>query len=329
MEERLMRQQLHRLLKLFLLGIFTFALVCACKDNSPRQVSPGSINTSNQAVRVVEHAMGTSEVPVIPQRVVVLDTAPLDTALALSIQPIGTYIWETFPQYLEESVENVQDIAIVGNGNQPSLEKILQLKPDLILGSKLGSSPQQYQLLSQIAPTVFTEGSGRQTDWQQNFQLYAEALGQAEFAKQLLERYQQRVQQLRQKIPRPQTIVISVLSSYNNQLDTYTKGTFSGSILQDIGFSRPTVQDTTTYEINLSGEVLDELDGDYIFLIYDLRPDEISKKELTANPLWSQLEAVRQDRVCEVTGEVWAAGRSLLAANQILTDVEMCLTQRH
>ena len=323
-----MRQQLHRLLKLFLLAILTFALVCACRGDSPRQVSSQAADTSTKAVRVIEHAMGTSEVPVIPKRVVVLDTAPLDAALALGIQPIGTYIWETFPQYLEENVENVKDIAIVGKGNQPSLEKILQLKPDLILGSKLGSSPQQYQLLSQIAPTVFTEGSGRQTDWQPNFQLYAEALGRPELAQQLLERYQQQVEQLRQNIPRPQTIVISVLSSYNNRLDTYTKGTFSGSILQDVGFSRPTAQDTNTYEVNLSPEALDELDGDYIFLIHSSNsPGEVSKKEFITNPLWSKLEAVRQDRVCEVTGEVWAAGRSILAANQILTDVEMCLSK--
>ncbi|MBE9167127.1 iron-siderophore ABC transporter substrate-binding protein [Pleurocapsales cyanobacterium LEGE 06147] len=239
---------------------------------------------------------------------------------------MSTSIDGTFPDYLEE--ENVKDITIIGNDNQPDLEAILRLKPDLILGSKVVASRQQYQLLSQIAPTVFTEGSGRRTDWQQNFQLYAEALGKPELAKQLLGRYQQRVQQLRQKIPRPQTMTISVLASYSNNLGAYTTSSFSGSILHDIGFSRPPAQNITrTHYLDLSAEALDELDGDYIFLIYDPRPGEISKKELIANPLWSQLEAVQKDRVCEVPDEAWAAGRSLLAANQILTDVEMCLTQ--
>ena len=83
-----MRQQLHRLLKLFLLGILTFALVCACKDNSPRQVSSQAADTSTKAVRVIEHAMGQTKVTVNPQRVVVLDS--LDTVLSLGVQPVGT-----------------------------------------------------------------------------------------------------------------------------------------------------------------------------------------------------------------------------------------------
>ena len=39
--------------------------------------------------RSVEHAMGVTEVPVDPQRVVVLDTGELDSALALGVVPVG------------------------------------------------------------------------------------------------------------------------------------------------------------------------------------------------------------------------------------------------
>jgi iron complex transport system substrate-binding protein len=80
--------------------------------------------------------MGKSEVPVSPQRVVVLDTAPLDAALALGTTPVGTAIYRQLPDYLSD---RVGDITIIGDANQPNLETVLKLKPDLILGSKIGA----------------------------------------------------------------------------------------------------------------------------------------------------------------------------------------------
>ena len=297
------------------------ALVIGCQPGSTQP--PAAVSGP---ARTVAHAYGETQVPVSPQRVVVLDTAPLDTAVALNIQPVGTIIYGSLPDYLGEAVT---DITIVGDGNQPNLEAILQLEPDLILGSKIGTPRRLYRQLSQIAPTVMTEGSGRESDWQENFLLYAEALGQPEQAEQLLQRYRDRAQQLEDAIAQPADLEISVLSTYGDRIGAYTVNSFSGSVLVDVGLSRPPAQDITrNYVVELSAEALDKLDGDYIFFIYS--PDfsvGIRKEEFVTDPVWSQLQAVRQNQVCEVPGAVWGAGRSILAANQILTDVEACLTQ--
>ena len=295
------------------------SLLAACQQTPMPVASEPTVPT-----RVVEHAMGTSAVPISPERVVVLDTAPLDAALALGIQPVGTIIYSEFPDYLKGKVS---EIAVVGEGNQPNLETILKLEPDLILGSKIGSSPSVYQQLARIAPTVLTAGSGRENDWQENFQLYAEALGQSEQARQLLQSYQQRAQQLQDTLGQPQAIEVSVLIANSDRIRSYTTGSFSGSVLQDIGLARTAAQDVThDYTLEFSAEALDKLDGNYIFLVYStFRPGGFTADDFITDPIWSQLAAVQQDRVCEVTSEVWIAGRSILAANQILTDVEKCL----
>ena len=298
------------------LAIGTLLVSCQSSSIAPLTAEPTS-------TRTVEHAMETIEVPMVPQRVVVLDTAPLDTALALGIKPIGTAIYGQPPDYLRDQVEGIE---IIGDANQPNLETILKLKPDLILGSKIGTE-DLYSRLSQIAPTVLTEDSGRSSDdWQANLQLYAEALGQTEQAEQLLQDYHQRVQHLR-AIVQPQALKVSVLIVATDVVRAYTTGSFSGSILQDIGLSRPSAQDDPNgYALQLSPEALDTLDGDYIFLIYSTyRPGRLSKTDFITDPIWSQLDAVQQDRVCQVNNEVWIAGRSVLAANQVLTDVEACL----
>ncbi|MEM7796052.1 MAG: hypothetical protein AAF579_16560 [Cyanobacteria bacterium P01_C01_bin.118] len=40
--------------------------------------------------RTIEHAKGKSQIPISPQRVVVMDTATLDGALVPDIKPLGT-----------------------------------------------------------------------------------------------------------------------------------------------------------------------------------------------------------------------------------------------
>jgi iron complex transport system substrate-binding protein len=175
---------------------------------------------------------------------------------------------------------------------------------------------------------VLTEDSGRTNDWQENLQIYAKALGRSDQANRLLKQYQRRLQQLQAEIGQPEELEISVLI-VNQDVRAYTTGSFSGSILQDVGFSRPAAQDDSeSYSLELSSEVLEALDGDYIFLVYSsYRPGGLQKIDFVTDPIWSQLQAVQQDQVCEVSGEVWIAGRSILAANQILTDVETCLAQ--
>ncbi|MEM6521431.1 MAG: iron-siderophore ABC transporter substrate-binding protein [Cyanobacteria bacterium P01_D01_bin.71] len=295
------------------------ALIVGCQSGST--APPTAVSGP---MRTVTHANGATQVPASPQRVVVLDTAPLDAAVALGMQPVGTITYGSLPAYLGETVA---DIAIIGDGNQPNLEAILQLEPDLILGSQIGMSRQLYGQLSQIAPTVLTAGSGRESDWQENFQLYAEALGQSDRAEQLLQRYRMRARQLGEAIAKPEALEISVLSTYSDRIGTYTTNSFPGSVLADIGLTRPPAQDITRdYALEFSAEALDKLDGDYIFLIYSPNfPGSIQKDDFTRDPVWSRLQAVQQGQVCEVTGAVWAAGRSLLAAEQILLDIEACL----
>ncbi|MEM6591327.1 MAG: iron-siderophore ABC transporter substrate-binding protein [Cyanobacteria bacterium P01_C01_bin.73] len=273
--------------------------------------------------RTVEHSMGIAQVPVAPQRVVVLDTAPLDAVIALGVEPVGTIVYGSTPAYLGAAADT---IAVVGDGNKPDLEAVLALDPDLILGSKIGTD-KIYPRLIQIAPTVLAAGSGRAGNWQTHFRLYAQALGKSEQAEELLQNYQDRAQTLRQALVAPQNIEISVLSPYEGQISAYTTGSFSGSVLADVGLSRTPAQDLPEeYAIQLSREALPQLEGDFIFLVYsDYFPGSIQTEDFAADPVWSQLKAVQSDRVCQVSAEVWLAGRSLLAAQQILSDIEQCI----
>ncbi|NEQ31524.1 MAG: iron-siderophore ABC transporter substrate-binding protein [Leptolyngbya sp. SIO4C5] len=302
------------------LGTVAVGLLVSCQ---PAPVSPTL--DPNVPTQTIEHAMGTSQVPLSPERVVVIDTTALDAALALDITPVGTIRYGSIPDYLGEAVSK---IPVVGEYNQPDLETILQLDPDLILGAK-SISAQIYSRLSQIAPTVFIEGAGRHWDWKSNFRLYAEALGKEEAAEQLLADYQQQITDLKASMDTaPKMITVSVLISAPEGLIAHTPTSFSGAVLQEIGFERNEAQsqDEQFFQ-RISREDLASPDGDVIFLIHNPEWDTTAKADFISDRLWSQLDAVQRGAVCEVAGDVWASGRGLLAARQILADIKNCLVQ--
>lgn len=300
--------------------VFALALLTSCQQRPSATSSPA---TPAGATRTIEHAMGTSQVPMAPERIVVIDTTPLDAALALGIQPVGTIRYGQPPEYLGEAASEIE---VIGQYNRPNLEAILQLQPDLILGAK-SISEELYPRLSQIAPTVFTEGAGHDWDWKNNFQLFAQALDESAQAKQELAAYEQRLADLKASLDLPlQNITVSVLVISPRGIIAQTPKSFSGSVLQEIGFDRDVTQGTTEqFFVRLSREDLDAADGDLLFLIQNPEWQMTSKADFVSDPLWSKLDAVQQDAVCEVPAEVWTAGRSIIAANQILEDVERCM----
>jgi len=298
---------------------FVLSVALGCGASSP-PTQPSATD------REIQHAMGTTYVPKSVERLLTADTAALDAALALDVTPVGSAVYGDFPRYLGDRVEGIES---VGEGTQPNLETIARLQPDLILGNKINSG-NLYRRLSQIAPTVLSEGSGRSGNWQQHFRLYGEALGRGDAARDRLQTYEQRVEQLRQQLGNPGTTTVSVVATGQGRVGVYTTESFSGSILQNLGFARPEIQtDAGRWAKVVSREQLDKLDGDIIFLIHDENSSgSLTRSELVSDPVWSQLSAVERDRVYEVDAEVWTAGRSFLAALQILDDVERAVGER-
>lgn len=77
---------------------------------------------------------------------------------------------------LKEKIDNIIDL---GKESQPNLEKIVKLRPDLIVGYSL--SPQNYQLFSQIAPTVSIEY--KENGWKETLLQVGKLIDKAQEAK--------------------------------------------------------------------------------------------------------------------------------------------------
>jgi iron complex transport system substrate-binding protein len=284
-------------------------------------VSLAQTPVATPGTRSIAHAMGTTDVPAEPRRVVVLDDGHLNTALAVGVTPVGAVLaFEDgeFPSYLAEQASG---IAVVGTISEPNLELIVQLNPDLIIGSNLRHEAI-YPQLSAIAPTVFTETVG--VTWKENLLLEAEALGREATGRQLLADYDARLADLRQQAAVDLgTIEVSIVRFLAGDVRIYQKASFIGVILEDAGFSRPEAQDVDEFALtNVSLEQVKLMDGDIMFVTIYGDPAETAMDQFLGDPVWSTLEVVQAGNVHQVPDEYWMVGIGIIAANLVIDDLE-------
>lgn len=105
------------------------------------------------AERVVEHVGGTTTLSGDPQRVVALEWSLVEHALALGVQPVGVADIEGYRELVNIPLELNDDVADVGTRQEPSVEAIAALEPELILAIDWRHESIHEQL-TDLAPTI-------------------------------------------------------------------------------------------------------------------------------------------------------------------------------
>ncbi|SDY94814.1 iron complex transport system substrate-binding protein [Micromonospora pattaloongensis] len=274
----------------------------------------------------ITHAMGTTQVPVSPKRVVVLDTDKIDTALSLGVVPVGAARAgeaQGWPTYFGDKVSAIKEVGVL---TEPDLEAITALKPDLILGSKFRQE-KFYDELSKIAPTVFTEKVG--ITWKENFLLDGAALGKEQQARDLLDGYQKRARELGAKLGDAAATKVSIVRFMPTEIRVYGPESFSGIVMTDAGVGRPERQLLAGKEDKrmdkVSPERIAEVDGDVIFVCAYGQKAAAEQAKVTAGGLWKNLSAVKAGKAHVVEDEIWMTGIGVTAAGKILDDLEKYL----
>ncbi|MDZ7911581.1 MAG: iron-siderophore ABC transporter substrate-binding protein [Rhodococcus sp. (in: high G+C Gram-positive bacteria)] len=213
-------------------------------------------------VHAVTHARGTTDVPMDPQRVVVLEPVQLDTSVALGVIPVGTAVLsETagVPAYLGEKAAEIE---MVGTVAAPNLEKIVALSPDLIIGTE-SRHGDLYEQLAAIAPTVYM---ATQTDpWQDNVQFVAAALNKTDQAGELLGDYTARCEEVASKHS-TEGKTAQLIRPRDDVLTLYGPTSFAGSTLECAGLTIPARDWENSISVDLSPEFVSGSSADLILV---------------------------------------------------------------
>lgn len=328
----------QRFIRFCLLLILPLFLVLACSQHNSRNVADTSTGDSCQRVL---HDLGETKICGQPQKVVAIGPHMLDILLSLGVQPAGYAEIEPFKSpvfdnpvkqipYLGDRVKSKP--INIGRRGEPSLETLVKVKPDLILGENFGQ--EYYAKISQVAPTLLFRGSLKD-QWQKSIEAIALALGRQQQADQAITKYNQQLTATRKQLadvvaanPRLLLLASNDLKEY---IDVRTGADYTGGILQELGFQlvTPPGLDKEAELNQISLEVLPTLNADRIIVLvwsanfpYDL--DKV-KQEWNQNQLARDLPASRNKRVYFVDYHLWSNIRGAIAAEAILKQAQILI----
>lgn len=281
----------------------------------------GSVEADGVFPRVVIDEVGEVLIESEPQRVVVIQTGQLDGLLNLGVMPVGAarglnldvygdYHLRVFPELADE----IRAITDVGRRQEPNIEAIATLRPDLIFINKAAMDDATYAAMSEIAPVVVTKGTG--VNWKVDFLLIGHALGKAQEAQAWLDAYHAEADaHAAHWAENPPSV--SFVHSNGTRTRIMGISSFAGSVAEDLGLARPESQQIYKTSEDISPELLDLADADWIF--YSGQGDGIALIEEA--PLWPTLEGVAADHAVFAEYEPFYFNAGPSAARIVLDEI--------
>jgi iron complex transport system substrate-binding protein len=227
-----------------LIAALTASLLVACIQNPESKPDRPQSSFASTQCRTVQHSLGETEICGKPQRIVALGSNALESLVDLRIQPVGFADHVTYDQ--EDYTDPKQQIPYLGkyiphplvnlgSAYMPSIEKILKMQPDLIVGTE-GNSESQYQLLSKITPTIILKWE----DAEASLRTIARVFNRSQEAEERLSEKARNVEATRRDFSKvvansPKLLLLSLTGLEEIYLGTHGHGRCS-SLLKNLGF---------------------------------------------------------------------------------------------
>ncbi|ASB87038.1 iron-hydroxamate ABC transporter substrate-binding protein [Bacillus sonorensis] len=309
------------------LFILLLALTAAGCGNQKEAAGNTAKSGSSSAEKSIEYLGHTYKVKAPAEKIVITGSVEsMEDAKLLDVHPVGAI---SFSGKFPELFKSITDKATaVGEKTQPNLEKILQLKPDVILAST--KFPEKtVKKLDNIAPTIPV--SHVSSHWKDNLNLLAELTGKEDQAKKIISDYETDLKEAKAKFEKTaKDTKALVIRIRQGNVFIYPKDVFFNSTLYgELGYTAPNeVKAAKTQEL-ISLEKLSEMNPDYMFVQFsdDENADKPNAlKDLEKNPIWKSISAVQKDHVfvnavdpLAQGGTAWSKVQFLKAATEKLT----------
>ncbi len=244
-------------------------------------------------------------------RIVTLEWTATEIALSLGLRPVGVAELDAYKSWVAVENEGLTDAMDVGRRQQPSLEAIRKLSPDLILSSRFRHQSLQ-EKLAELAPTVLLDDQPGDGDMlaaaYAGVRQAGKVLGREEAAAALLSGFDTRAAALKGKVLSSNAgrrVVVAQPLPGTPRLRVFSSNAAVAQLLERIGFPAALALPPQPFgftAIDLEG--LAALDGDAtLVLLSDSVP-----RELEESALWPMLPMVAAGKVITAGVANWPFG---------------------
>ena len=293
--------------------VLFLGLLAGCGGNSASQSKSDEENKQNnqelvaegQPVVMVDHLGREVTIPENLERILALSRAYMEDLFELGVTPIGK---------VEEYTNRPEGVALpsISNQENPNLEAIIQLAPDLIIANTRQHA-KLLESLEAVGATVFFVDPNKviQDPLTDRITLFGEMLGLQDVANEYIQRLDQVSQELREKLTKCNYQTGLLLQGGSETILAAQPTGLYGALWQRLGIENvvpaglPGAGQSTW--VNFDLEAIYEADPDVI-LIRAAGGGKVSNEEMLnfylENPQWNQLSAIKNGKIFILPGRV-------------------------
>ncbi len=270
------------------------------------------LNTLNAKQITITDSEGKKTLNKTPERVVVLNWDLLESIVELNITPVGAPNLKAYKQWVAKP-ELPEGIVDIGTRFEPNIEKIAQLKPDVIIVA--GPQKELISRLEKIAPVLYFSNHEVNDDAYNlaisHFKTLGVVFNKQELANQKIKELEQELDSLKAKINQKfngKTPSVTVMRFANqSSIYLYSKNSLTSSVVARLGLKQELVQNNAKWGIVQQRLIyLQNVKESYV-LYFLPAPDY---KEIEKTMLWQQMPFVKQNKVSSVAS-VWNYGGAM------------------
>ena len=314
-------KKINLLYLLAILAIISGLLLYYLPDMTAGHNAESNKTSQTFKEKTIVHDFGTTELKKAPKRIVILDNLYGEILDPLDITPVGATTGQAdsqeFSTLFKKQYKDAKVVSVGWQGN-PDLDKIAELKPDLILMT--GEQEDLYDELSEIAPTVgYQINTDENWDYHETSLKVAEIFDKRDEMKKDLDRVDAReavfAENVKAKFGNQKLMYLRVT---DNDIRYYAYGHF-GYLYDTYHFNRAeTFNPDDMFQV-IDPDKLKDINPD--LLIVQADSQELLDNKLKNNPVLSSLKAVQNNKVIYADYSTYMLGFGIVSQEAIMKQI--------
>lgn len=322
---------MRRSLRAFMTGGTALALAITAGCGSGTVSDPGSqehAGHSGNAAISIETTRGPVKLDKPATKVVSLEWSYTEELLGLGVTPVGSADTASYKTWVSAPGSALPpNVADVGKRQEPSLEKIKALQPDLIVADQ-DRIKTNYDQLAAIAPVVSFNPTAQPAlkNMKKNFTELAEAVGKQDKATEVLGKLDAKATEVKGRLERggkagsEYTVAQGTTTNGSPSIRMFTDQSLIAQVINQTGLKNTWQGHGDEWGMTTVGvEGLTQIPPTSSFLYVAAVSNNPFTGALAGNPVWQGLEFVKQGRAKPMDPGTWVFGGPLTAI-QILDE---------